>query len=89
MKGDLLSFRYDGRDQWYDQFWLHRFKNPHGHYIFSEEDMEELGGNYADCEYAFSDEQLQMIDKRIESYRMKLENDASASRVAKRQRKEN
>jgi len=80
-KDSLYCFKNKGRNLWYELSWILRWKNPHGHNIFTEDDMDSLGGDYPEYDFVPSDEQREFVVGRIKTY---LENLPEPKPKAKR-----
>jgi hypothetical protein len=63
----IYKFKHDGRFLYYDASWLMRFKNPHGHKIFTEREFENLGGS-SSSEDNMTTECVEKIFKKVDQY---------------------
>jgi hypothetical protein len=65
----LLAFKCYGRNLYYDWSWIFRWKNPHGnHTIFTDREIDELGGSYPEYDWEPSDQQRAFIQEKVQRY---------------------
>lgn len=68
-ESSMLSFKCDGRMLIYDWSWIYSWKNPHGNLkIFTEEEMQRLGGTYPNYDFELSDEDAEFIREKVLGY---------------------
>jgi hypothetical protein len=85
----ILRFKAEGgrRLLYYDFDWICRWKNPHGHTVFSKEEITSLGGEYPSSEDVLSDENCEYIRTKIVAYEQE-EISKEPKRIRKRKSKD-